>query len=273
MKALPAFLTFAGGTYAWRATGRRILRQAAASLYFSSAKLLGPEDPDRLHTYGELDSSTRGYGHWRWKPQIVYQEMQALPRSIPGLWYVDAGCTIFRSPAARARMVEYLDFGLENGVGTFFQLPSIYSDLSYTKSLTHSAIPIATNLQAAGQIQATAFFISNTIDGVSLVRKWADLSRQVELFDDSSNVPAPSCPENLFVDHRHDQSVLSLLVKSEQIPVLSDELNQERSTTLREVSEGGVDLPIVATRHKSHFSTLSMNPAARAVRAIEGLIP
>ncbi len=273
MKELPAFLTFAGGTYAWRATGRRILRQAKASLYFSSAKLRDPEDQERFHDYGELVSSTRGYGHWRWKPQIVYQQLQALPKAIPGLWYVDAGCSIFSSPAARARMAQYLDFGLENGVGTFFQLPSIYSDLAYTKGLTHSAIPIASDLQAAGQIQATAFFISNTTDGLSLARKWADLSKQADLFDDSFNVPNPPFPKDLYVDHRHDQSVLSLLVKSGRIPVLLDELNQERSVTLHQVSEGRVEVPILATRHKSHFSTLSMNPAARAVRAIEGLIP
>lgn len=170
-------------------------------------------------------------------------------------------------------MAQYLDFGLENRVGTFFQLPSIYSDLAYTKGLTHSAIPISSDLQAAGQIQATAFFISNTSDGLSLAGKWADLSRQEELFDDSSNAPYPPFPEDLYVDHRHDQSVLSLLVKSVRIPVLSDELNQERSTTLHQVSEGCVEVPILATRHKSNFSTLSMNPAARAVRAIEGLIP
>jgi hypothetical protein len=134
-------------------------------------------------------------------------------------------------------------------------------------------IPISEELKAAGQVQATAFFISNTKEGLALARKWADLSKQVELFDDSLNVPTPSCPINLYVDHRHDQSVLSLLVKSGQIPLLPDELNQERSTTLNQISDQGVKVPILATRHKSFFSTLSMHPAARAVRAIEGLMP
>lgn len=273
MTELPAFLTFAGGNYAWRATGRRILRQATTSMYFSSAELRGPEDPERSKIFGELTLSSRGYGHWRWKPQIVYQKLQALPKSIPGLWYIDAGCTIFTSSTARTRMREYLDFGLQNGVGTFFQLPNTYSDLSYTKNLTHMAIPISQDLQSAGQVQATAFFISNTKEGLSLARKWADLSMQVELFDDSSNIPTPSCPKNLYMDHRHDQSVLSLLVKSGQIPLLPDELNLDRSTTLQQASDQGVKVPILATRHKSYFSTLSMHPAARAVRAIEGLMP
>jgi hypothetical protein len=273
VKELPAFLSFAGGKYAWRATGRRVLRQAAASQYFSSAKLLRPEDPERARMYGELNSSTRGYGYWRWKPQIVYQQLQSLPKSVPGLWYLDAGCTIFSSAAARVRMRQYLDFGLQTGVGTFFQLPSNYSDLAFTKEMTHSAIPISAELQATGQIQATAFFLANTDDGLSLARRWADLSEREELFDDSCNFRTLACPENLFVAHRHDQSVLSLLVKSREIPVLSDELNQDRATTLHQVSGQGVEVPILATRHKSYFSSLSMHPAARAVRAIEGAMP
>lgn len=273
MSESPTFLTFAGGGYSWRATGRRILRQASKSSYFSSSVLKGPIDEARSAEFGELDFASRGLGYWRWKPQIVHQQLQALPNSVPGLWYVDAGCSIFTTPTARYRMAQYLEFGLANKVGTFFQLSDSFSDLFYTKHLTHTAIPIHSYRQREGQVQATAFFIANTSEGKDLAHEWASLSRQVELFDDSSNAPHENCPSSSYVDHRHDQSVLSLLVKERGIPLLPDELNQDRKTTLVLQSENRVGVPILATRHKSNFSTLSMNPLLRAVRALEGLMP
>ncbi len=269
----PAFITFADGRYAWRATGRRILRQASGSGYFSSSTLKNSQDPTRTREFGEMDSAARGFGYWRWKPQIVYQQLQSLPSSVPGLWYVDAGCTIFNSSEAKSRMEEYLEFGLANQVGTFFQLSKSFSDLSYTKRLTHATIPISLERQKEGQVQATAFFIANSSGGKELVSQWASLSRHAELFDDSSNIASEYCPAGQYVDHRHDQSVLSLLVKSRDIALLPDELNQDRKTTVLEQTENRVSVPIVATRHKSTFSTLSMNPMLRAVRALEGLIP
>jgi hypothetical protein len=132
---------------------------------------------------------------------------------------------------------------------------------------------LSPKLQAVGQVQATAFFIVNSQDGLELAHEWASLSKRVDLFDDSSNAPSHYCRPGVYLDHRHDQSVLSLLIKATGIPLLSDELNQERSTTLAQLSLEGVRVPIVATRHKGNFSTLSMNPVARAVRAIEGLMP
>lgn len=273
MSESPAFLTFAGGGYSWRATGRRILRQANNSRYFSNPVLKGPGDEARSAEFGELDPDSRGFGYWRWKPQIVHQQLQSLPNSVPGLWYVDAGCSIFSTPAAKSRMVQYIEFGLANNVGTFFQLADSFSDLFYTKSRTHAAVPVDLDKQREGQVQATAFFIANSSGGKDLCHEWANLSRQPELFDDSLNIPHENCPSGSYVDHRHDQSVLSLLVKARDIPLMPDELNQDRETTIVLQSENRVDVPILATRHKSNFSTLSMNPLLRAVRALEGLMP
>lgn len=273
MNELPTFVSFASGSYAWRATGQRLLNQAEGSKYFSACHLLGADDGDRSRAYGQLDRDARGFGHWRWKPQVVHQKLSALPKAVPGIWYVDAGCSIFSNEAARQRMKEYIDFGLENGTGTFFQLSSNFSDLKYTKPLAHAAVAIPDIDKATGQVQATAFFIANSTLGKDLCEEWAELSRNEALFDDSREKSFEDSVAEIFVDHRHDQSLLSLLVKRGQVPLLVDELNIERRDLLNEIEKNGPTVPIVATRHRSGFSSLSMSWAWRGVRAVERLFP
>lgn len=267
---LPAFVTFAEGSHAWRATGVRIGKQAKRSGMFSRVVVLSGNDLEKLIGRVQFDRGSRGYGYWRWKPAVIWEQLQKLPEDCPGLWYVDAGCTIFANETARARMGEYSQISKDFGWGLAFHLGSQYSDAKYTKGLVAQNFNLTAEMLASGQVQATAVYFSNNCDGHSLARAWYEASLREELFDDSDMRPAPECAVTDFVWHRHDQSVLSALVKSNSLRTLPDELNLERAELL---SGGTVRFPIIATRHRSRFSSLSMNPAMRFIRMIEQALP
>lgn len=266
----PHFITFASGGYAWRATGRRIYRQARRSDYFSTIQLLGASEVKPLFTGEEFNANTKGFGYWRWKPRIVWAALQLLPPRSPGLWYVDAGSSFFETAPAKKRFEDYLEFGASQGAGAFFQLSEEFSEDKYTKGLAFDTIHVTPEMAKTGQIQATAFFLSNSDEGRELASEWSRLSYQIELFDDSQNFPADRSQTDSYAWHRHDQSILSLLLKARSVKAIPDELNFDRKELLISSLH---PFPIAATRHRSGFESLSMNPAMRAIRAVEGCIP
>ena len=73
----------------------------------------------------------------------------------------------------------------------------------------------------SGQLMATSFIIRNTPETHTLVRQWRDLCEQYALIDDEPSVAGPEA--NGFREHRHDQSVWSLLRKQFGAVVLDDE--------------------------------------------------
>lgn len=267
---LPQFLTFADGSYAWRATGVRLGKLATKSGMFSKVVVLNAKnlsESKRGHLY---HAGARGYGFWRWKPEIIWEQLKSLPQDCPGLWYVDAGCTIFDNEIARARLDEYAQIAREFGWGLAFHLDSRFSDAKYTKELVAQTFGLTEEMLKSGQVQATAIFFANNTEGRALSQAWFEASNRGELFDDTDVRPSAVCADNDFVEHRHDQSVLSALIKSRALSTLPDELNVERATLL---TLDPVTVPIVATRHRSLFPTLSMNPLMRFIRLLERTIP
>ena len=62
----------------------------------------------------------------------------------------------------------------------------------------------------SGQIEAGMQIIKKTSDSVSLINEWLAISNDYHLVDDSPSY-LPNAPS--FKEHRHDQSIYSLLMK------------------------------------------------------------
>lgn len=263
---LSNLVSFADGSSAWRLTGGRLRRQAINSGYFSRVEVLNARDVSEV----ELDRSARGFGHWRWKPEIILSRLRALEPWVDGVWYIDAGCSIFNSIPAQLTMQRFSDIAMSNKIGLFFQLEYPYTDANFTKHSVAQCLGARASDLESGQFQATAFFVRRTPEGIKLVEDWTQLSRQGWPFDDSFDVSATD--SMLYGGHRHDQSVLSLLLKMRGYVGLQDELNVDRTDLLRDMSLGTNARPIVATRHRSFFSDLRMNPLSRGIRAAQALI-
>jgi hypothetical protein len=268
----PYLVSFADGSRAWRLTGLRLRRQAESSGYFEKVLIYNKSKLDNDHQkFFATSEFSRGFGYWRWKPFVVLKVLKQLPAEVPGLWYVDAGCSVFSTDKAKQKMKEIQQFADENKTGAFFELSESFPEFAYSKKRAIEYFVLNEKQLRSGQVQATAFYLANTDNARQLISKWALLASQSSLFDDSEDIPL--IPKLAYVGHRHDQSVLSLLIKNEMLPTLPDILNIPRADLLTQIAAGDVSSPIVATRHKSYFNSLSMSPGPRLVRWIQQKFP
>jgi hypothetical protein len=167
-----------------------------ASSLFDVVIPYGPED-----TSIEVNNNVRGGGFWLWKRQIVKKTLSIMNDG-DLLLYCDAGCTI--NPD-RYRLQEYFDM-TEHML--FFKLG--HQEKLWTKEDAFHYFSSPDEHRESVQILATAFIIKKTPESVQFVDTWCDVPYQ--LFTDTCVLP--NCAD--FRDHRHDQSVLSLLVKNNQ---------------------------------------------------------
>jgi len=169
-------------------------------------------------------AGSRGFGYWIWKPQVV---LQALRNARDGdiVHYVDAGCHL--NPGGRDRLEYYLGLAAttEKGAVGFQarfpepplifdgrQLPE-YLEAHWTKGDLLHRLDCAQSpwITQAPQIGGSTLFVRKSSDGEHLVDEWLALAEENRGWIDDS----PSLRSNLpgFIEHRHDQSILSLLMK------------------------------------------------------------
>ena len=174
------------------------------------------------HGWAQTPAGARGYGYWGWKPYLAGRhvtQLLAWPTSygLPGavgddfLVYSDAGNLLAPSDG----WARYLDVAREHG-GCFFAHPPSTRDSRYTKADLLDHFDHGT-YSRAGMIWAGAWILRVDEKALTLLRHWSAWydSADHHYVDDSPS-RRPNTPD--FVEHRHDQSVFSLLVKSRYSP-------------------------------------------------------
>ena len=213
---MTVFLTFGDDTF--EQSLQRIEREAAASGFFDVVQIKRPRDLGRTfwRKHGAfVRRSRRGYGYWIWKPWLILEQ---LLRCQPGdvIVYADAGCTI--NPAGRERLAEYRALARDSPTGTMcFQLG--FLEKAYTKGDAFDALD-AWHLKDTGQLISGIVIFTCEEGSIQLARDWLGLAESYTLVsDEPGRVPNDAS----FVEHRHDQSLLSLLVKQRGGAVVGDE--------------------------------------------------
>lgn len=202
----------------------RMKRQALEMQYFDEIQVLSEKDldPDFVQQHKDkLKHSVRGFGYWVWKPYIILRALEALS---PGdeLYYIDAGCHL--NAKGRWRMVEYGEFLRKNKLGiAAFELQRECNDKVFTKMdlLSHFGVQDNMELLERGQIASGHVFIVKSPEAVDFIKQWGAVwDVGINMIDDS---PSKLPNYDGFVEHRHDQSVLSILYKLNGIPALPGE--------------------------------------------------
>jgi hypothetical protein len=124
------------------------------------------------------------------------------------LIYADAGCSIKASGAARFN--QYLEI-LRTSPHGILAFNSEHPMYKWTKMDTVKALGGESIIDMPGVI-ATALIIRKCDTSVRIIKQWMSLCERYELLDDSPSV-VENHPE--FIEHRHDQSILSLLLRLE----------------------------------------------------------
>jgi hypothetical protein len=160
-----------------------------------------------------IENNRRGYGYWLWKSYLTHKVLSTLKEN-DILIYCDAGCQM--NPHGKERLMEYVSMLNESkheGVISF-QLP--HKEVIFTKKALFTHFSIDPTNHEFLQNMATVIIIKKNTHSDNLISEWYQTCCNYDLINDKREEEM-----NGFNDHRHDQSVFSMLVHkhgSIQIP-------------------------------------------------------
>jgi hypothetical protein len=205
------FLTFGDGSPQLRGAATRLRREALQTGIFDSADVYGlrrlrDEYLSFWKGHGHfILSAKRGLGYFLWKPFLVSAKLDEIAED-DFLVYADAGCEFM--PDNRQELVDWLPAEPECDLSVV-PLEPFHTNARWTNSRC------LTRLEGAGEflqqpiLAATFMFLKNTSRSRHFAGKWLEWS----VYDDyCCLVDRPGDAERPeFEEHRHDQSIFSLL--------------------------------------------------------------
>jgi hypothetical protein len=217
------FVTFADSRY--KASLSRIKLQAEKIDVYTKIYVFTESDFDinfvKLFP-GLVKPGIRGFGYWCWKPYLI---LKVLNESDIGsiIHWVDAGCWLRLE--GRKRLLEYFEIAEGSKVGIVgFQADQpicktankqnyMLPEKQWTKGdiLDYFNVRGQSSIVDSNQIEATTLFVKNCEPAVSIIKNWYEVYlNHFHLVDDS---PSISPNDKCFIENRHDQSVVSILIK------------------------------------------------------------
>lgn len=158
-----------------------------------------------------MQSQGRGFGYWIWKPLVI--EL-ALETASPGdvIVYLDAGFTL--NEGGRHRFLEYIDITLDSS-DKMLSFQNIHTEYRWTKADLAQRLGVlqSPRIMSTSQLSSGFILLGKTSSNADLVREWKQIAVESNYhYSDDTPSEVQNHPE--FVEHRHDQSISSLLRKS-----------------------------------------------------------
>lgn len=214
------FLTFASESL--KKTLERIRQEAESSGFFDTISCMRESDLPFLYRSENksiLSENIRGFGYWIWKSYITKLKLEEIDTG-DILVYMDVGCSI--NLEGEKRFYEYVDMLVKSKYSNLaFQL--YQSEKMYSKGDLFKYFDVEKNkaIKNSGQLIAGVFFIRKDMNSQKLVDEWYSICHyKKDLINDSDSI-YPNDPS--FIEHRHDQSIFSLLRKLKGSLIIKDE--------------------------------------------------
>jgi hypothetical protein len=150
----------------------------------------------------------KGAGLWLWKPYFIKLTLQSLEDG-QILFYTDAGCEVISDPRNLITILNDSDIGL-------FELTD-KKEKFYTKSNVINHFELRQDQCNAPMRLASFLLFRKSCQSISFVNEWLEICTKKFLLDDSLRNEIQG-----FIDHRHDQSILSCLSKIRNIQAHRD---------------------------------------------------
>jgi hypothetical protein len=264
-------------------TLNRVKRQVEKAHYFDVVLInnennLNENFRDRFKE--KLIKGNRGFGYWVWKPQIILQTLDKMDEG-DFLLYMDAGCCFNRNGISR--MNEYFKLAENSPFGMIvFQEAKeaenknlqvgILLESMWTKGDVFDFFGVRNNqlFYNTGQMVGGVHVVKKCKESIRIFQQWlAVFEAHFDLIDDS-----PSTSSNFldFKEHRHDQSILSMICKKENIPSISAaELWQKDWNKLRTYpiwAKRKINLELTVWVRKKYQSTIRQVKKMKNLRCI-----
>ena len=198
------------------AAAARLENQAISTHYFDEVIKVTLKNfeifcPKLLAKYPEIfNTNTKGFGYYSWKSEILCSIFEKYNQNDTAIFYLDAGCEI---NSRKIPLLLLKKFNRSANINGFFGYKLNTDERSYTKKKVRDLFSIKND---EFQVQATWFIVSGE-KGYKLVQSWLNLILSDLTLIDSSIDEEKELPE--FIEHRWDQSLLSLLVKNNHFEI------------------------------------------------------
>ncbi len=258
-----------GSTPEWTPALKRLQSQALKSKYFKYFE--GYTDNWLINHYKEsknildfLQQNQRGYGLWFWKPEIILNTFKTKPE-IDGVLYIDAGCELNINQVSKMRLTEYIQLAT-NKNGLAFELP--FKEIEWTEAFVIKEIfpELKSNqLQIAGGI----LFIPNCQESKRILQEWStnNFKKDFSLLRGISQESGKKRGNEKVIEHRFDQSIISLIWKRNKLHAIPDETFWHPQWIQR-----GATYPIWATRSKLRITFRSNKILFLSYRVLRKLL-
>jgi len=158
---------------------------------------------------------TRGAGYWVWKPYIILNHVKNM-NTDDILMYTDSGCHFINKITPLFNILEQTT----NKV-LVFNLSQIEKD--WTKRDCFKKLNCDTvEYTDSKQIMSTFFVCKKNDFSINILEQWYKQISDLHMVADEYVSPSIEQNYNSFREHRHDQSLLSLISKINKVDTLED---------------------------------------------------
>jgi hypothetical protein len=205
-------LSFGGGNKLYYEALSRLVKQ---SKDFPFDKVITYTDLDLKKYFPEfwvqhkdfILKNFRGYGYWIWKPYIILDTLKKM-KNDDILLYLDCGCELNNNGLKRFN--DYIELVKTNN-RMLFHLENKHFEWRWNKMDLVEYLGLKNNPEMfKPQAESGMQFYKCCDENIKLLEEYYKVSCNYNLIDDSLS-KIPNHPN--FIEHRHDQSVISLLFK------------------------------------------------------------
>ena len=221
------FATFGNGIFS--NSRERISREALTFNIFKKIFQYSDVDEEYKNIHKNFfEKNKKGYGYWISKSKIILQTLKNIEEN-DILLYCDSGCVL--NIEGKPRLLQYFEIVKNHPTGIVcFQLKDLlktgeimHPEKRWNKRDTIESIlgnnPSDTILNTS-QCEAGMIFIKKCDLSMKIIEEWYEFCQNYHLIDDS---PSIKTNDLIFQEHRHDQSVFSLLAKKYDVCKILDE--------------------------------------------------
>lgn len=185
------------------------LKRAKKFNFFDQVIGYGVKDIDSefYSTNEKIFAFERGAGYWIWKAYLVLKTMQTL-KDGDYIFYCDSGACIMRHPKL---LFDILEASNQDIMG--FSLPLLEKQWTKMELLINMNC-MAETYSNTNQMYASYFIVKKSEFSVNFFKEFLGYST-FENITDYMNPNVTQCDS--FIEHRHDQSIFSLLYKKYQL--------------------------------------------------------
>jgi hypothetical protein len=196
---------------------KRFAKQAKQMKVYDGIYLYNEDKLDKKFYADFMDKfQLRGFGYWVWKPQIILQSLEKINDG-DLLQYTDVGCHL--NPKGVKRLHEYFDAVKKSETGLLGFEMDYYSEKQWTKGDLFDYFGIREREDVFPRLICGGIsFIRKCDESIEIIKRWLKVFYDDFSLVDDSPSKSPNFPE--FSEHRHDQSVWSILVKLNNVVCL-----------------------------------------------------